>query len=322
MALRIFFSYSHDDEGYRNQLEKHLALLKHQGYIATWHDRRIAAGEVIDDAIDDEINRADIILLLVSASFIASAYCFSREMTRAMERQEAGETRVVPVIVRDCDWHTAPFGRLNAVPRDGKSIASWANLDAAYADVARELRAVVEASAVANPMRTSRVASTETPTHQVASGLVRSGNLRVKQHFTDLDKARFLREGFDYIARYFGGSLSELSERNGDIEVTFQRVDAETFTAVVYRNGKQASACAIHLSGASPRDGGITYSSDPSRRDGNSYNERISAEADDQSLFLRSTGMSSMLMGGGRDEKLTPEGAAELFWTMLIRPLQ
>ena len=112
----VFFSYSHDDEPHRDQPEKHLALLNRQGLIQAWHDRRISAGNDFADAIDQELERAEIVLLLVSSSFLASDYCYSREMERAMERQEAGLARVIPVIVRPCDWHTAPFGHLNAIP--------------------------------------------------------------------------------------------------------------------------------------------------------------------------------------------------------------
>lgn len=71
----VFFSYSHADEALRDQLEKQLSMLKHQGVIETWHDRRIGAGENIDEAIDERINGDEIILLLVSPDFIASHYC-------------------------------------------------------------------------------------------------------------------------------------------------------------------------------------------------------------------------------------------------------
>ncbi|WP_139101196.1 TIR domain-containing protein, partial [Acinetobacter baumannii] len=62
---KVFFSYSHDDEAYRDQLEKHLALLRHEGLIESWHDRRILAGADLNQVIDDQLNQADVILLLV-----------------------------------------------------------------------------------------------------------------------------------------------------------------------------------------------------------------------------------------------------------------
>lgn len=325
MAARVFFSYSHDDEEQRNQLEKHLALLKRQGLIEAWHDRRIVAGAHIDDAIDAELERADIVLLLVSASFIASDYCYSKEMGRALERHARGEAHVVPVIVKNCDWHGAPFGKLKAVPKDGKAITSWANPDDAYTDVAREVRALVERTSEHSSSKSERpdmVRAVEAAAAPSRQALPRSGNLRVKQQFSDLDKSRFLTESFEFIARYFEGSLDELSKRYPDIQSEFQRVDKVLFTAAVYRNGKRVSACAIRLNGAGSFGAGITYSQDASRADGSSFNELMSVETDDQSLYLRSMGTASFSSGRAEDGKLSREGAAEVFWGMLVGSLQ
>jgi TIR domain len=82
----LFFSYSHADEALRDQLETHLASLKRQGVISSWHDRRITAGTNVGEAIDSHLDAADVVLLLISPDFIASDYCYEREMTRALER--------------------------------------------------------------------------------------------------------------------------------------------------------------------------------------------------------------------------------------------
>jgi hypothetical protein len=148
---KVFFSYSHDDESYRDQLEKHLSPLKRQGLIDSWHDRRILAGTDIDNAISTQLEEADVILLLVSASFIDSNYCYSQEMMRALERHAEGKATVIPVIVRPCDWHQSPFGKLLAAPKDGKAVTLWANLDEAYTDIARQVRAVVENRGTVKP---------------------------------------------------------------------------------------------------------------------------------------------------------------------------
>lgn len=81
---KVFFSYSHKDEALRDQLETHLALLRNQCLIESWHDRRIVAGSELDDSIFDQLEAANVILLLVSADFLASTYCYSKEMARAM----------------------------------------------------------------------------------------------------------------------------------------------------------------------------------------------------------------------------------------------
>ncbi len=79
-------------------------------------------------------------LLLVSASFLASNYCYEIEMKRAIARHEAGEARVIPVILRACDWKNAPFAKLQALPTDARAITSWPNRDEAFAEVAHGIR--------------------------------------------------------------------------------------------------------------------------------------------------------------------------------------
>ena len=143
-ALEVFFSYAHKDQRLRDQLETQLSLLKREGLISSWHDRKIGAGEEWAGKIDTHLNTAQIILLLVSADFIASDYCYDIEMKRALERHETGEARVIPVILRRADWKSAPFGKLQALPQNGKPVASWAKRDEAFFDVARGIREIVE----------------------------------------------------------------------------------------------------------------------------------------------------------------------------------
>ena len=140
----LFYSYAHSDERLRNALEKHLAIMKRQGLIEGWHDRKIVAGSEWKDQIDEHLNSAGIILLLVSADFLASNYCYDIEMTRAIERHEAGEAIVIPVILRPCDWKDTPFSKLQALPKDAKPVTTWSNRDEAFLDVARGIRAAVQ----------------------------------------------------------------------------------------------------------------------------------------------------------------------------------
>lgn len=143
-TIEIFFSYSHRDQRFREQLETHLSFLKREGYVSSWHDRKIGAGKEWAGQIDVHLNAAQIILLLISADFVASNYCYDIEMKRALARHEAGEARVIPIILRGADWENAPFGKLKALPTDGKPISSWSNRDAAYLNVAQGVRKAVE----------------------------------------------------------------------------------------------------------------------------------------------------------------------------------
>ena len=315
----VFFSYSHEDEELRNRLEKHLVLLKRQGLIEAWHDRRILAGSELDQAISANLKSANIILLLISADFLASEYCYSKEMQQAMERHYAGFATVIPVILKPCDWHSAPFGKLLATPKDGKAVTSWANVEEALADVAGYIRKRVEdcnlknspAAAVQQPQTVPRQAA---PATAVAPG-IRSSNLRLKKEFTEHDRDTYLHDSFDLFARFFEGSLAELKQRNPGVQAAFSRIDANTFTATIYEAGKKASESAIRLGGFGGR--GITYSSDVSAQ-GNSFNDSLSVEVDDHGMYLKPLAFAF----GVSDPRMSPEAAAEHFRATLIRPLQ
>ena len=318
MPARVFISYAHVDETYRDQLDKQLSILQRAGIVEIWHDRRLVAGDEWDHSIKAELERADIILLLVSPDFIASDYINDVEIERAMERHGAGMACVIPVILRPCKWEIAPFAKLQALPKEAKAISKWPNLDEAYLDVANGIHRAAEklVKAEGQPPR-----SAPSPRVSVASsggGVPRSGNLRVTKRFTDEDKDTFKHEAFGYIRRYIESSLTELSGRNPDIRANFRSVDANRFTAVVYRNGKKASACTVSMGGML---GDILYSNTENARD-NSCNESLSVAADDQELHLKAMGMSMIYKGGGDKEKLSMEGGAELFWSLLIEPLQ
>jgi len=316
----VFFSYSHADEDLRDQLEKQLAMLKRQGVIETWHDRRIGAGQELGQVIDDHINSDDIILLLVSPDFIASDYCYDIEMKRAMERHEAGEAIVIPVILRACDWHHAPFGKLLGTPKDGKPVTQWPDRDEAFLQVARSVRdAAGRISGSQAPATVKNPSPKATVRQSDASQSItspRSSNLRLSKTFTQRDKDHFKAETFEYIARYFENSLAELQARNPGFEGVFRRVDANRFFATIYKDGKDVARATVYMGGML---GGINYLQGETDSS-NSSNESLSVQADDQMLFLTSMGMSSF--GREREQKLTQEGAAELLWGLVIAPLQ
>jgi TIR domain len=145
-AIEVFYSYAHEDERLRNKLEKQLSLLKRQGFIKEWHDRKISAGKEWADEISTYLNTADIILLLVSPDFLASEYCYSIEVKRALERHERGEAHVIPIILHQVYWRGAPFGKLQALPEDAKPVTGpgWRNQNEALFNVAEGIRRVVE----------------------------------------------------------------------------------------------------------------------------------------------------------------------------------
>ena len=142
--IELFYAYSHVDEELRNQLENHLSILKWQRIITNWHDRRITASTEWEGQIDEHLNSADIILLLISSDFMASTYCYDIEMRCAMKRHKAGDARVIPIILRPVLWKDAPFGELNGLPTDVKAVTTWDNQDEAFLDIAEGIKKVIE----------------------------------------------------------------------------------------------------------------------------------------------------------------------------------
>lgn len=141
--IEIFFSYAHEDENLMDAVRRQLIIFDRQDVIRKWHDRQIKPGEKWKNQIDERLKRSDIVLLFVSPHFFESDYCFETEMRDALRRHAAGTTRVVPIILRPCLWKTAPFAQLQALPRDGKAVSTWENLDDACMDAASGVMDVV-----------------------------------------------------------------------------------------------------------------------------------------------------------------------------------
>jgi hypothetical protein len=142
--IEVFFSYAHADITLRDELATHLSALVRGGFIQTWHDRQISAGTEWKSAIDDHLRNAHIILLLVSADFLASDYCYDIEMQYAMERHANRTARVLPILLRAVDWTAVPFRKLQALPTDGKPVTLWTDRDTAWLNVSLGIRRVVE----------------------------------------------------------------------------------------------------------------------------------------------------------------------------------
>ncbi|HEY8612459.1 MAG TPA: toll/interleukin-1 receptor domain-containing protein [Roseomonas sp.] len=143
-ALHVFISYSHQDEAVTSELIKHLSPLKRLNIIADWHDRKIEPGDKWEKAISENLKKADIVVLIVSIDFINSRYCYDIEMETALDRVAAGEAVMIPVIARNCLWKNAKFSHLQALPTDGKAIATWNDQDEALTKVVEGIQTVAE----------------------------------------------------------------------------------------------------------------------------------------------------------------------------------
>jgi O-acetyl-ADP-ribose deacetylase (regulator of RNase III) len=99
--VTLFISYAREDQEYLAMLIKQLSDLKRIGIVQSWHDRMITAGDRWQDAIDQALEEARVIVFLISPDFIASEYINGVEVKRAKERHAQGLARIIPVIVKD-----------------------------------------------------------------------------------------------------------------------------------------------------------------------------------------------------------------------------
>jgi hypothetical protein len=141
----VFISHSHEDAEFRDQLERHLAVLLNTGVISTWHDRKIVPGQEWLTEIERQIESADVILLLVSENFLSSPYCYGIEMKRALERHKEGSATVIPVILDSVDWKGAPFDKLQVLPTGERPVTKWPSRAEGFTDVAKGIRLAIQA---------------------------------------------------------------------------------------------------------------------------------------------------------------------------------
>jgi hypothetical protein len=141
--VKLFISYSHKDEALRQALCDHLASLKREGLIDVWHDRKIGAGQEWQGKIDDNLEKAAIVLCLISASFLASDYCQDVEIKRALERHNSAEACTIPIILRPVNWSDSPLGKLQALPINAKAVTTWSNRDQAYTSIVQGIKEIV-----------------------------------------------------------------------------------------------------------------------------------------------------------------------------------
>ncbi len=146
MAVDVFISYAREDRSFLRELETHLAPLRHDGIISHWTDEQIVPGESWRNAIAERIRRAKLVLLLVSPDFLASEFCYRVELNDAIAKAKAGSAYVVPIVVRECDWSSAPFAFLQALPEGGRAVAGrdWPSRDAAWKSVIQGLRMTLD----------------------------------------------------------------------------------------------------------------------------------------------------------------------------------
>jgi small GTP-binding protein len=148
--LKIFISYSHEDETFKDELVTMLAGLQLHGVVDAWHDRRIEAGDEWNKSIRDAMNDCDLALLLVSPDYLASRFIQAEEQPGLLQRSREMQLRVIPIIVRPCKWTSDPVLKdLQALPKDGEAVTTFSKDDGGRDQVWVDIATVIETRAKA-----------------------------------------------------------------------------------------------------------------------------------------------------------------------------
>ena len=142
--ITLFFSYAQEDERMLTELKKHLQSLKRQGLLTGWYDHNIAAGLEWMQERANQLNAATLIALLISPDYLNSDYIYSSEMSKAMQRHEAGTARILPIFLRPTYWEGTPFAKLKSLPTDARPLTAWQDSDQAYLDVTTGISRVLK----------------------------------------------------------------------------------------------------------------------------------------------------------------------------------
>jgi hypothetical protein len=310
MSTRAFISYAHADTEALGRLHKHLAVLRREGSIEAWSDHEIMPGATVDQEIHESLESCSLFLALVSPDYLASHYCYEKEFTRALELRDTGRMHVVPIIIEECDWRRSPLGKLLALPKDGKAVATFTNQNIAYLDVVAGIRRLLESGTIAR----------DTPVNAAEQVAAPSGRrLRVKQDFDSIQKSEFVDNSFDAIRDYFDSSCRELNDTSdGTIKAKYELMDKNAFTCTVVNRAK-ARGGEHHITVKNSKQqyafGDISYVYKRHATDGSS-NGGIRVEADETNLFLT---MDTMIGRGNKAEKLTAKQAAEVLWLDFVK---
>jgi hypothetical protein len=170
----VFVSYAREDERLRDKLSDHLGGLRTGGYISESNDGQIVPGQEWTPEIIRRLDEADIILLLVTSSFLGSEYIGRVELGRALERHRRGEAIVIPVILKPADWQSTGLEGLQALPKDGKAVSTWSDQDAAFLNIAQGcvVRSTTGVPAKDEPISYWRVVAGGAGADRVAGALV------------------------------------------------------------------------------------------------------------------------------------------------------
>lgn len=304
---KAFISYSHTDEKVVKKLHIHLANLRRDGTIDTWHDEQILAGENLDQTISSALTESELFIAVVSPDYLNSHYCYDKEFQRALQLQDEGKIVIIPIIAEPCDWLNSPFSKMKAVPQDGKAISEWTNDNAAYLNITSELRRVLNRITI--PRQSIDIDVTPVSTTR---------NYKVERDFTQVDVINFRNNSFDEIRKFFKESIDEINTVD-EIQAIFLKEEKDSFTCLISNRAKINSDgyITVYIPTETTFFRGVTISYVLSEHhQPNSYqmNNTFTVENDKYNLYW-----STEEMFGRREMKSwTAREIAEKIWDLFI----
>lgn len=219
--MKVFISYSHNDEQMLLKLHTHLSQLKREGKLLSWTDEQILVGENLNDSISHNLNSSQIFIALLSPDYIASNYCYEKEFQTALNMQQEGKLIIIPIILEPCDWLNTPFKDFKGLPKDGKPISDWQNANTAFLDVIQNLRKLLDKETIPN-LSTESILTVNLPR-----------NYRVKKDFDSIQKVEFIEETFNEIRTILKSYLKELLQVDDNIKARINIDDESIFESIL-----------------------------------------------------------------------------------------
>lgn len=185
---KIFISYAHEDESFKDALVKHLSGISRNGLVQIWTDTTIQPGQEWDQEIRSALHAADIILFLVSADFMASNYIHNIEIAQAIERHNSGRVVIVPVIIRPCDFRSLPLKKFQALPKNSIAVTKWSDQDEAYLNIVQGIKMLItaEQSQQSNTVLTSQETPPEEQSFSISTDMIDQIRNNIAQNKTEV----------------------------------------------------------------------------------------------------------------------------------------
>lgn len=305
--MNAFISYSHQDKNYLDLLHKHLSQLTREELINTWTDEEIKAGSNIDQGVSQSLQNAKLFLALLSPDYINSEYCYEKEFKTALSKEENRELIIVPIIVEPCDWLNTPFKKFKALPKDGKPVSEWKNMNTAFLNIIQELRALLTepSGLIHSPTKEKKVSST---------------NYKIKKDFDSIQKMDFQEETFKNIKEHLRENISELNSLE-NIRARITEDEKNKFEAILVNRNKINNESVLTLTtdatSAIPRinfnksDFTISYSTGEKRY--HNYGNSFNLVDDEYDLFWQKFSLESFNNSNSK-KKLTYIDMVDKIW--------